>query len=127
MPTRELKSLPDQFPAMWTGRKRAEFRRDDRGYAVGNLLDLREWDPATTQHTGFRLTARVTHLARGPAYKIPEGFAVLSVDQTEARKGYRQPKLPGCVLCPDTRTPVLPAGRRDRCPRGPVSAKQTPV
>src|SRR5690242_1788526 len=51
---------------MWTGRKRAEFRRDDRLYAVGDRLDLREWDPATEQYTGFRLTARVTHLARGP-------------------------------------------------------------
>ena len=84
MATHELKSWPDQFQAMWTGRKRAEFRRDDRGYAVGDLLDLREWDPAVGRYTGFRLSARVTHLARGPAYAIPAGFVVLSVEVLEA-------------------------------------------
>jgi hypothetical protein len=84
MATHELKSWPDQFQAMWTGRKRAEFRRDDRGYAVGDRLDLREWDPAAGRYTGFRLTARVTHLARGPAYEIPAGFVVLSVEVLDA-------------------------------------------
>src|SRR5262249_25106627 len=67
MATHELKSWPEPFQAVWTGRKRAEFRRDDRGYGVGDRLELREWDPATGEYTGFRLTARVTHLARGPA------------------------------------------------------------
>jgi hypothetical protein len=84
MATHELKSWPEQFHAMWTGRKRAEFRRDDRGYATGDLLDLREWEPSTERYTGFRLTARVTHLARGPAYEIPAGFVVLSVEVLEA-------------------------------------------
>src|SRR5262245_46655354 len=55
MATHELKSWPSQFQAMWTGRKRAEFRRDDRGYQVGDLLDLREWDPEPGRYTGFRL------------------------------------------------------------------------
>ena len=84
MATHELKSWPDQFQAMWTGRKRAEFRRDDRGYAVGDLLDLREWEPSTGRYTGFRLTARVTHLARGTDYEIPAGFVVLSVEVLDA-------------------------------------------
>jgi len=84
MATHELKSWPDQFQAMWTGRKRAEFRRDDRHYAVGDLLELREWDPAVGRYTGFRLRARVTHLARGPAYEIPAEYVVLSVEVLEA-------------------------------------------
>ncbi|HMB06943.1 MAG TPA: DUF3850 domain-containing protein [Isosphaeraceae bacterium] len=85
--THELKSWPDQFQAMWIGLKRAEFRRDDRGYEVGDLLDLREWDPATGRYTGFRLTARVTHLVRGPKYEIPLGYAVLSVEVLEGKAG----------------------------------------
>ena len=84
MASHELKSWPDQFQAMWTGRKRAEFRRDDRGYAVGDLLELREWDPAAGGYTGFRLTARVPHLVQGPAYEIPAGVVVLSVEVLEA-------------------------------------------
>jgi hypothetical protein len=84
MATHELKSWPSQFQAMWTGRKRAEFRRDDRGYEVGDLLDLREWDPDPGRYTGFRLTARVTHLVRGPEFEVPRGFVVLSIEVLDA-------------------------------------------
>jgi hypothetical protein len=80
MATHELKSWPDQFQAMWTGLKRDEFRRDDRGYQLGDQLELREWDPARRQYTGFRLTARVTHLVRGPELEVPPGFVVLSIE-----------------------------------------------
>jgi hypothetical protein len=85
MSTHELKSWPGPFQAMWTGLKRAEFRRDDRGYRVGDLLELREWDPDRQQYTGFRLTARVTHLVRGPELEVPAGFAVLSIEVLGAR------------------------------------------
>jgi len=85
MATHELKSWPSQFQAMWTGLKRAEFRRDDRGYQVGDQLELREWDPSRRQYTGFRLTARVTHLVRGPELEVPAGFVVLSIEVLGAR------------------------------------------
>jgi hypothetical protein len=85
MTTHELKSWPGQFQAMWTGLKRAEFRRDDRGYQVGDLLDLCEWDPSRQRYTGFRLTARVTHLLRGPELEVPAGFVVLSIEVLGAR------------------------------------------
>ena len=85
MATHELKSWPSQFQAMWTGLKRAEFRRDDRGYQVGDLLELREWDPSRREYTGFRLTARVMHLVRGPELEVPAGFVVLSIEVLGAR------------------------------------------
>lgn len=84
MATHELKSWPSQFQAMWTGRKRAEFRRDDREFQVGDLLELREWDPAASRYTGFRMTARVTHLVRGPEFEVPQGFVVLSIEVLDA-------------------------------------------
>jgi hypothetical protein len=82
MATHELKSWPEQSRVMWTGRKRAEFRRDDRLDAVGDLLDLRERDPAAGQYTALRRTARVTqtHTTWGPANEITEGFALLSIE-----------------------------------------------
>jgi len=85
MATHELKSWPSQFQAMWTGLKRAEFRRDDRGYQVGDQLELREWDPTRQEYTGFHLTARVTHLLRGPELEVPAGFVVLSIEVLGAR------------------------------------------
>lgn len=42
----ELKTWPEPFERLWAGDKRHEVRKDDRGYAVGDLLILREYDPA---------------------------------------------------------------------------------
>ena len=84
MATHELKSWPGQFQALWTGRKRAEFRRDDRHYEVGDKLDLREYDPDAAVHTGFRIQARVTHVVRGPEVEVPAGYVVLSIEVLDA-------------------------------------------
>jgi hypothetical protein len=62
MATHELKSWPGQFQATGIGLKRAEFRRDHRGYQLGDQLEWREWDPTRQEDTGFHLTARVTLL-----------------------------------------------------------------
>lgn len=72
---------------MWNGLKVHEYRRDDRGFRVGDELRLREWDACTCgapgctdgSFTNRELRARVTYLSRGPAWGIPEGFAVMSV------------------------------------------------
>ncbi len=85
MATHELKSWPSQFQALWTGRKRAEFRRDDRHYAVGDTLDLREYDPDARVFTGFRIQARVTHVVRGPEVEVPAGYVVLSIEVVDAQ------------------------------------------
>jgi len=42
-----LKTDPEVFEALVSGRKTYELRRDDRGFAVGDRLTLRE-----TSHTG---------------------------------------------------------------------------
>src|SRR4051794_39155317 len=99
MATHELKSWPGQFQAMWTGLKRAEFRRDDRSYQVGDLLELREWDPSRRQYTGFRLTARVMHLVRGPELEVPAGVVVLSIEGLGGRV-VDSGSPPGCFPSP---------------------------
>ena len=43
----ELKIHPIQFEAVMTGKKHHEFRRDDRGFKVGDHLILREFMPCT--------------------------------------------------------------------------------
>lgn len=73
-----LKTWPEPFEALASGRKLFEFRRDDRGFAVDDRLVLVEWDPATGKETGRALEAGVSYVLRG-AFGVPDGFAVLSL------------------------------------------------
>lgn len=87
-----LKIWPEPFEAIIDGRKRFEFRQDDRGFAVGDTLRLSEWDPSPLGsrayppcgYTGRRLTVRVTYLARGQ-WGIPDGYVVMSIARPEER------------------------------------------
>lgn len=61
VPVHALKAWPIHFEPVWNGTKRAELRHDDRGYAVGDALWLREYDD-DQGYTGRAVLARVTHL-----------------------------------------------------------------
>ncbi|QJD54428.1 hypothetical protein P9A28_gp42 [Sphingomonas phage Eidolon] len=55
MNTHELKCHPHFFAAIAAGKKTFEIRRNDRDYRIGDMLNLREYDP-TFGHTGRRLS-----------------------------------------------------------------------
>lgn len=73
MSTHELKTWPPLWELIATGEKTVEIRKDDRGYQVGDLLLLREYDPLggldptsgiTPDYTGRSCWRRVTHIMR---------------------------------------------------------------
>jgi len=76
------------------GRKTHEFRKDDRGYRTGDLLVLREWDPAQSRlgtgdvphYTGRQVVCHVTYISHGPEFGIPEGYVIMSVMPVSWRK-----------------------------------------
>ncbi len=83
----ELKTDPEPFDAVAIRAKTFEIRRDDRGFAVGDTLDLRK-----TRFTGSEMAdgkplvwegptavRTVTHLLRGPIYGLAEGWVILSI------------------------------------------------
>ncbi len=74
-----LKTWPEPFQAVFVGRKQFEFRRDDRGFQVGDRLELHEWDPKTEEFTGREWTVKVTYIVQGPKFGIPEGYCIMSV------------------------------------------------
>lgn len=79
MAEHDLKCWPKPFDAVERGDKRFEFRRDDRGFSIGDILVLRRWNPQTGDYTGRWLRKRVTYLARGPEFGIPLGYCVMSL------------------------------------------------
>ncbi len=76
----DLKSWPDAFQAICDGKKRAEFRVNDRNYQEGDLLWLAEWKPETDEYTGRRIYVDVTWIDYGPLHGIPPGGVVMSIE-----------------------------------------------
>ena len=73
--THDLKTWPEYFAAVLDGSKTFELRSNDRGFSVGDLLRLREWDPETSAYTGREVTRSVSYLLPGPDFGPPTGFA----------------------------------------------------
>ncbi len=101
MTTHELKTWPESYQAILDDIKRYEIRKDDRPFAIGDKLHLREWDPSRTCYTGRELTTEVTYLTR-EAFGIPAGIVVMGV-----RVMWRQPlricRGPACTAMEDPR------------------------
>ncbi len=103
MKTHELKIWPEFFAAVLDGRKTYEIRRDDRGFAVGDRLLLREWDPwdpwdpcrscsapgdvrcdsAGGIYTGRELLVEVTYLTLGGGEWLAAGLCMMAIRKVE--------------------------------------------
>lgn len=80
MAVHDLKTWPKLFAEVLEGRKTFELRRDDRGFKVGDTLNLQEWDPATGAFTGRSTRRRVTSLVRDvPEFGLKPGFVIMSL------------------------------------------------
>lgn len=79
----DLKILPEYYTAVDKGVKTYELRFDDRNYAVGDMLILREWENG--KYTGRRLTATITHILKD-FVGLADGWAVLSIKKTGGKK-----------------------------------------
>lgn len=78
MTLHSIKVWPEYYKAIKDGIKQFEARKNDRGFAVDDILWLREWQPAS-KYTGRELLAFVTFVLYGPAFGIEEGYCVMSL------------------------------------------------
>lgn len=88
----ELKTWPGPFDAILEGKKRYEIRVNDRAYAVGDSLHLREWEPCAClvddlhpgcgggRYTGRTINVVVTYLTTGNKWGLPPQLCVMSIE-----------------------------------------------
>lgn len=80
MAEHELRCWPPWFQDIFDRKKTAELRDDDRAFAVGDTLRLKEWEPATQGYTGREQLVFVIGLQRPPLCPfIPAGKVLLSI------------------------------------------------
>lgn len=86
-----LKTWSNAWDAVKRGDKRFEWRKDDRGFEVGDVLVLKKWNPAKQQFVlkpqslGVEyeeLRVVVTYILRG-LFNVPEGYCVMSISLEE--------------------------------------------
>ncbi|HHG9124294.1 TPA: DUF3850 domain-containing protein [Klebsiella pneumoniae] len=87
--THDLKIYPEFFSAVSTGVKRAELRKNDRDYRVGDTLHLMETPRGSCHQTGEFINVKITHIADVGEW-MP-GFVLLSVEPQERRKADSEP------------------------------------
>lgn len=87
--THELKIYPEFFSAVCTGVKRAELRKNDRDYRVGDTLHLLETPRGSCHSTGEFINATITHIADVGEW-MP-GYILLSIELQERRKADSEP------------------------------------
>lgn len=72
--THELKILPEYFKAVVSGIKRFEIRKNDRGYNVGDILRLNEYENG--KYTGNVHVVEITYITD---YAQQDNFVVLGI------------------------------------------------
>lgn len=91
MKVHELKTWPEPFQSIEDGRKTHEVRLDDRGFCVGDVLHLREYDPGVQRYTGREAFRVVSYLTRGPEFGVREESVVMSIGAVD------HPDASGCT------------------------------
>jgi len=76
-----LKCWSEPFNEILSGKKKFEYRLNDRNYEVGDELVLREWNIGTG-YTGREVTRKVTSILIA-GFELPVGFCIMSISDTE--------------------------------------------
>lgn len=77
MTNHALKTWPEPFAAVLAGNKNFEVRINDRDFAVGDTLELNEFDPDTQHYTGRQVHRLVTYMVRGGEWGLPKNLCIL--------------------------------------------------
>ena len=77
----EIKIWPAYFDEVESGRKPFEVRFNDRDFAVGDTLLLREFDPVADSYSGRECRRRISCILTEERFGVKAGHCVLGLDQ----------------------------------------------
>ncbi|MDU2108471.1 ASCH/PUA domain-containing protein [Clostridium sp.] len=72
-----LKILPEYFEDVVIGKKTFELRKNDRGFALGDILTLKEF--SGDKYTGKEVNKLVTYILTGGKYGLEDGYVILGI------------------------------------------------
>lgn len=73
----ELKIYPKYFEDVISGKKKFEIRKNDRKFAIGDVLILKEWD--NIKYSGRLVRAEVIYLLSDNSIGIQPGYVVMGI------------------------------------------------
>ncbi len=82
MRTHHLKTWPTPFQGLKRGEKTFEIRKNDRDFAVGDILVLEEYDPQSETYSGDSLVREVSYLLTATPdefFGVKAGYCVMAV------------------------------------------------
>lgn len=77
MKVHELKISTKYFDDVKSKTKRFEIRKDDRGFCVGDIVTLKEWDGEKYTGRAIKLMPIKYILRDCPEYGLQDGFCIL--------------------------------------------------
>lgn len=86
MKTHDVKSWPDYFSSLISGDRQFDLRQNDRQYAVGDIINFREFDDRSGKYTGATLRRKITYIMEGigsgciaPLHGLQRGYVILAL------------------------------------------------
>jgi len=79
----KIKAWLKAFEAMWQGKKRFEYRLNDRNYQQGDTLEIREWDEKKERYTGRILICSVPFIMHS-GFNLPAGYCIMTIGTPQA-------------------------------------------
>lgn len=77
-----LKCIQPYFNLVWLGKKRAEIRKNDRNFKLGDIVYLQEYNPQKNSFTKYQIKIRITDILEN--FKgIELGYCMFSFDIEE--------------------------------------------
>lgn len=77
-----LKTHSEVFNLMKSGKKTFDYRKNDRGFNVGDWVNLVDYNP-DTKATGTSIDFEITYILYGGQFGIPDGYCILQLKRLE--------------------------------------------